>query len=86
MITRVYQGVTLIASIILLPIFMLVPRGRKRILERYGFWNLEAKDVVWFHSASVGEINGILPVIRKCRERYPNARILVTATSVTGLE
>src|SRR5690606_32727176 len=43
-------------------------------------------ELIWFHGASVGEINGLVPLINKLREYYPRAVFLLTATSATGLE
>jgi len=67
------------------PLFLLRARGRERLLERFGFWRLNAKGILWFHAASVGEVNGILPLIKQIRVRYPDAEVLLTSTSTTGL-
>ncbi len=55
-------------------------------MERCGFWGELPKRFFWFHGASVGEINGIVPLILALRERCPEMEILVTAVSITGLE
>ncbi len=86
MIRKLYGLMTFLASA---PIFLLMltrERGRARIFERFGKWGLELNDCIWFHGASMGEINGLLPVIKKMKEAQPTLPILVTATSVTGLE
>lgn len=81
-----YQAGTLLASAPLLPLMLLRPRGRARIRERYGDWNLALKDCVWFHGASLGEINSLLPIMHQVRAELLSIPILATASSTTGLE
>ena len=82
----VYNIITFPVSLILGPVFFFHSRGRGRLLERYGSWNLSGKKVVWFHGASVGEVNGLLPIIKKTKTLWPETEILLTATSTTGLK
>ncbi|MGI6680312.1 MAG: 3-deoxy-D-manno-octulosonic acid transferase [Bdellovibrionota bacterium] len=81
-----YDITTFFLSFILIPFFLCRKRGRKKILERFGFWNIEKGDYVWFHGASLGEIKGILPVIKKYKEKNKGVKVLLTATSVSGLD
>ncbi len=39
----------------------------------------------WFHAASVGEVNAVAPLIERLRERWPQARILLTVNTPSGL-
>ena len=77
-----------IATTLLSP-FLLIYWGfnkekRGEIGERLGFggWNFfinrKKKDVIWFHAASVGELNGIKSLIYKVKTNNP---ILITVTS-----
>ena len=55
--------------------------------ERLGFAPVSpSSDIpcLWFHGASVGEISGLLPLIRRIRIQVPNIRLAVTTTSLTG--
>ena len=61
-------------------------RTRLRVLERYGLWRLPKDNYVWFHGASVGEVNGIIPIIKRLRSDKPEVKILGTTTSVKGVE
>lgn len=61
----------------------LLSRGAIRISERYGDWKLPPGRYVWFHGASFGEIAGIAPLVKQWRGA---SRVLVTATSPTGLD
>lgn len=81
-----YAGLMFVLALVAAPFFLLSQRGRVRLAERFGYWNLPEQTYLWFHGASMGEIGGVLPVIRALREAHPEAKILVTATSVTGLE
>ncbi len=83
----IYSILTTFVSLLACPLFMLRARGRARLWERYGLWDLNDSEgeVIWFHAASLGEVNGIIPLIRLWRSRFPKQRILLTSTSVTGL-
>lgn len=86
-----YNAAILPLSIFAWPLFMLRARGRARLKERYGFWNLSkelrpGEKLVWFHGASMGEINGLIPVIKLFRKQFPQFRVLLSATSINGLE
>lgn len=41
---------------------------------------------VWFHAASVGEINGIVPLLRAFIAAHPEQPILLTTTTISGFE
>lgn len=40
--------------------------------------------VLWAHAASVGEMEGIAPLVRRWRERNPTGALVVTALTATG--
>jgi 3-deoxy-D-manno-octulosonic-acid transferase len=61
-------------------------RGRRRLAERFGEWGDLGRVAWWLHGASVGEVQGLIPFIDQIRADSPGARILLTATSPTGLE
>ena len=83
---RIYTTVTSIVVPVAFPIALFFKRGRIRSLERLGFWEGETEPFDWwFHGASLGEVNGIIPLIKSLRIENPTCRILLTATSPTGL-
>lgn len=41
---------------------------------------------IMIHAASVGEVNAVKPLISALRERYPQKKIVVTTTTLTGLK
>ena len=61
-------------------------RGRVRYGERFGEWGALPETPWWFHGASIGEVQGIIPILQRVRKHYAQDQILLTATSPTGLE
>jgi 3-deoxy-D-manno-octulosonic-acid transferase len=61
-------------------------RGRRRLAERYGVWGELPHTPWWFHAASVGEVQGVLPLIKRVRSVGSAERVLLTSTSPTGLD
>jgi 3-deoxy-D-manno-octulosonic-acid transferase len=58
----------------------------ERLGERRGLGGVPRPDgpLWWFHAASVGETNAILPLIEALRRRYPKLHILLTTVTVTS--
>ncbi len=42
--------------------------------------------VIWIHALSLGEVNAAWPFIKKVRKNWPDALLLLTATTKTGLD
>lgn len=82
---KVYGVAGLVGPFLMLPSFLLSERGRTRVRERFGSWKVPPGEYTWFHGASMGEMRGLIPLIAKFRETYPDRRVLVSATSVTGV-
>lgn len=79
---------TLILPLILLRLYW---RGRKapdyrlRWQERLGIYvGPSLKNVVWFHTVSVGEAEAAFPLVRAMLAEYPDIRFLLTSTTPTG--
>lgn len=83
---RLYGGLTTALAVVVAPFFILHKRGRAGLSERFGSWSLDVPEVVWFHGASLGEMNGLVPLMQRWRDRFPEVPILATATSTTGLD
>ncbi len=41
---------------------------------------------IWFHTVSVGETMGAIPLIKKVAQQYPQTKIIVTTTTTTAKE
>ncbi len=64
-------------------------RGKEdlsRMSERFGRADIWRPDgpLIWFHAASVGETNAVLPMIKTLRTRFPAITILLTSGTVTS--
>ncbi len=84
----ILRGVASVSlSLLVLPILGLSRRGRGGLKERVGIWSKGgARQFVWFHGASLGEVHGLIPLMKEWRSRRPADKILLTATSTTGVE
>jgi len=55
------------------------------IKQRYGFFPSVPQNVdLWFHAASVGEVNAVLPLILALHERHPHKKIALSTFTPTG--
>ncbi len=46
---------------------------------------MNAKPVIWIHALSVGEVNAAIPLVEKLEEQWPDAGIICSASTATGL-
>lgn len=46
----------------------------------------EAQLRIWLHASSVGEINAVIPYIKSLRHQYPNAWLVVSTMTGSGLQ
>jgi 3-deoxy-D-manno-octulosonic-acid transferase len=60
--------------------------GRKAAFPKLESALSGIRDVLWVHTASLGEFEQGLPVIRKLREEFPSHTVLVTFFSPSGYE
>ena len=60
------------------------PPYGKRVFELLGFYSYKLNNCIWFHAASVGEINSLKPLILKFQKLYPKKNILITTMTTTG--
>lgn len=61
-------------------------QGRKGVLSRIKEAVAGHDDIIWFHTASMGEFEEARPVIEAVRRRYPERKILLTFFSPSGYE
>lgn len=59
-----------------------------RFQEKLGYQTVKRRKgrLIWFHVASIGEFNAILPIIRIIASEYPNFNILVTTVTMTAAQ
>jgi len=59
--------------------------------QRFGIYDTKLKQaltnrqVIWLHAVSVGEVNICTQLIRALEPRLPNAKIVVSTTTTTGM-
>jgi 3-deoxy-D-manno-octulosonic-acid transferase len=86
MLYKGYSALSTACSPIAAAALFLSARGRRRYWERFGGWNDVGAVSWWFHGASVGEVQGLLPILSRIKAQHPQDKVLLTATSPTGLE
>ena len=60
------------------------PPYGKRVFELLGFYKQKTDKCIWFHAASVGEVNSLKPLIKRFSETYPNYPVVLTTMTTTG--
>ncbi len=79
-----YNLLLIIPLIFSIPITFFI-LNKDEFLQRYALKIPKTKNPIWFHCASLGELNGIRPLIKELSAIYPDEEILITTTSRTGL-
>ncbi|MCM4169245.1 3-deoxy-D-manno-octulosonic acid transferase [Arenibacter antarcticus] len=90
--SRIYNIAIQISSLILRLIALFNPKiklfvaGRKDVFQVLKNTFSKEDQVVWVHTASLGEFEQGLPVIERLKKEYPTYKILVTFFSPSGYE
>lgn len=84
-----YVVLSWVAFLLLAPVLLLHKKTRQGFLQRFGFYASGAIPEggwprIWLHGASAGDLQALAPMVRHCRERYPECRILVSTITNTG--
>ena len=60
-------------------------KNRRYFWQRLGFnYSHITKECLWFHCASVGEVNTLLPLLKNLHNRDARLKILITTNTITG--
>ena len=64
------------------------PSWRRGLRSRFGFGWPRASEgaTLWAHAASVGEIEGIAPLVERWRNAHPEGSVVVSALTATGCD
>jgi 3-deoxy-D-manno-octulosonic-acid transferase len=69
---------------------LFLPKAKKWITGRKGWKNklpnVEGKEVIWFHCASLGEFDQGLPLMNEIKAKHPEVFLLVTFFSPSGFD
>jgi len=84
-----YVLLSTLAFLLLSPLLLLARKTRRGALERFGFYRPGTLAEggwprVWLHGASAGDLQALAPMIARFRERFPDARILLSTITDTG--
>ena len=61
-----------------------IKRYPKERLGAVPKWPDRLSPPIWFHAASVGEVNAIIPLLTAFKEAHPEKPILLTTTTISG--
>lgn len=61
------------------------PLGLRRFSHRFGLQKLPNVDYL-VHAVSLGEVRAVTPLVKRLLKEFPESRILLTATTLTGSE
>ncbi|MFQ3307193.1 MAG: 3-deoxy-D-manno-octulosonic-acid transferase [Candidatus Midichloriaceae bacterium] len=87
---KIYRILTIIFfPIVILYMLFRIGRGKentKSFLQKLTIKQGERpnKKVIWFHAASVGEVNVLIPIIKKVIEKQDNIHCVVTTATITS--
>ncbi len=84
-----YVLLSWVAFLLLAPVLLLHRKTRAGFLQRFGFYSASAVPQggwprIWLHGASAGDLQALAPMMRRFRERFPEARVLVSTITNTG--
>jgi len=87
-----YSAATVIALVVLSPYFLYQALRHNKYVgslgQRFGYlpvsFNLDADESIWVHAVSVGEVLAARPVIAELRARYPELRVFLSTTTLSG--
>jgi len=94
MLRFIYDLALMLYTIVSLPKFIWETirfrKHRKSFLEKLGFnmpvFTLPSDGVrIWVHSISMGETKAVAPLVEQIRKQLPNASIVISTTTETGL-
>ncbi|HDQ25382.1 MAG TPA: hypothetical protein ENN43_01390 [bacterium] len=91
---RIYSFVFSLLLVLFSPVILagalVSKKWREWMLERAGIYpgslreKIKGKKIIWFHAASVGEVQALAPVVRELKSLRQGRDIVVTTTSVNG--
>ena len=87
-----YSLVALIVIVALSPYFLYQALRHNKytgsLAQRLGYlpvsFNLDGEESIWVHAVSVGEVLAARPLISELRRRYPELRLFLSTTTLTG--
>jgi len=87
---NLFQWLLLAVFLPVSPLFLLVPKYRRRIPARLGLGlarrvaSLPPGPRIWFHALSVGETASLRPLLQQVRRRRPDIVVILSSTTAGG--
>jgi 3-deoxy-D-manno-octulosonic-acid transferase len=89
-----YSSLLAVGFVLALPWFLWKGRKTGKYMRTFGermgrlpvYLNVDGDRSIWIHAVSVGEVLGVRPLIPALRERFPNHRLFLSTTTITGNE
>ena len=83
-----YEIAATILFYLCLPFYFLervIHKKSKGWLAKFGFCKkISSNNVIMIHACSVGEINAVINLVKRLRTEFPNHKLVVTTSTVTG--
>lgn len=82
-----YSFLLIVGFVLLLPRLLFQKKYKASLSERFGHlphFDAEKKPVVWLHCVSVGETQAARPLVEKLLENFPEYKLVVSTTTLTG--
>lgn len=83
-----YNALLLLASPVIVAIFLAKPRCRRGLGQRFGLITSplrpDHRPLIWVHAVSLGEVMAITPLVRELHRRHPDHRFAVSTSTETG--
>ncbi len=84
----VYSFILIVVFLLMSPLFLLrrqkYAAGFRQRLGNYPEFKHDGRKVIWLHCVSVGETNAARPLVDELKTNFPNHRIVVSTTTLTG--
>ena len=88
---RIYQFFLFITLLIAGPFLLLKKKARAGLAQKFGLIPADIKKIspslencIWIHAVSVGEFNAVYPLVKKIKNEYPDAPLVISTTTATG--
>ncbi len=82
-----YSFLLSVAFVVLLPRFLFQKKYAAGLRQRFGklpAFEQNERPVLWLHCVSVGETNAARPLVKALKENFPEYRLVVSTTTLTG--
>ncbi|MCB1113188.1 MAG: 3-deoxy-D-manno-octulosonic acid transferase, partial [Chlamydiia bacterium] len=89
MLLRFFYNISLFLALFLMLPRLFQKKARSSLKERLGLKAPELRsdkpERIWVHAVSVGEAKAVIPLVKRLRDEKPEAFIVFTTTTKTGL-